>query len=228
MFEDAGTGQGGRFEARGVSLSYFFDDRSSSFRIKHLRRNRLLHSMDMREYKNVTPAELARTIEKASQIFALSYSNRESIDLCETVKWNKLRPIVETITTMAGLSHTLKQEDYTAFTDFFVRQYGISHFDIEDLPGTAKARRLFASRLASAHDHRVKACAFSLHELLRELSERIVKDAVVMEYNSTMRHSAQILLNLSVRLAMIGHIMDESFIPGCRDFKGNSILITIN
>jgi len=162
-------------------------------------------------------------IEKTGQIFALTYSNNTSIDLCETVRANKMPVIMRNIVRVAFLCYALSEEDFLTFRKKFLADYSIRDIQIirskrkifKDIP--------FRVEFRSVHNNSISSRAESLPSLLSTLSRKILQDMAIREYRLSMKDSAQTLVQTSARLAKIAHIVDDDFIPKLLIHK-NSIM----
>lgn len=210
------TGCGDGFKARGTSLYYHYDPELMSLDIHRPKKNKesLLHRINTEVLGVNNPIEFAGTTEKASQIFALTYSDHTSINLCEAVHKAKLTPIVGTVVATAKLACDLTNDRLIPVTDFFLNNYDIGAMNLEKIENSRSDDYAFyRSRLESIHGNSITVCAQTLHTLMLNMSERVLRDIVVLEYGNHKRESAQTLLQISARLASLSRILDKSFRP---------------
>ncbi|MCB1783432.1 MAG: hypothetical protein KDI13_05500 [Alphaproteobacteria bacterium] len=211
------TGDGEGFEARGASLFYSYDALLSSLDIHKPQKQKtssLLYRVDMKMLPpESTPVFLANTTEKAAQIFALAYSDQNSIDICKTIHRTRLTPILSTVVTTAKLACELKNDRFTTFTDFFAQHYDINKLQIDKIQSKIAKDNFYRASIQSVHSNTASVAAADIHTLLQALSERILRDVVVFEYDGEKRKSAQTLLQISARLAAIARIIDENYTP---------------
>lgn len=211
----------GSFVAWGIGFAYCYEPKRNVLNISDARSKKPLFYVDCKNQPLAAGAcDYAIFFEKATQINALILSNNSTVDLSELLDDRRLAAILEDSANLARYAYSLKQEDFKRFESDFCKNFTLKRLEIKK-PKTLYPRdSSYFAKLKTLNNNVITSQKRSLHKILADLSERTLRDLIAVEFGYHFQHSTYDLLTVSSKLAIIGHILDERFIPAQRIKSG--------
>ncbi len=207
------TCHNGSFEAWGVGFHYKYNAPANSLSVFKPENAWGMLDISLPRKIEENPVLFVQHLEKVSQIKSLILSNNETIRLCETIVPDKLSAIAKSVSRLALTSFDARPEKLARFARAMQRQYQLGSVDIQHKEASDPKNTFFRTMITTKAGHKTEASAPSLHGLLRDMSEKIVRDLMTHEFGASFQGSADRLLVLSSRLSIIARILDESYQP---------------
>jgi hypothetical protein len=203
----------GSFEAWGVGFHYKYDAPSNSLSVFKPENAWGMLDISLPRKIEENPMLFVQHLEKVSQIKSLILSNNETVRLCETIVPDKLSAIAKSVSRLALSSFDARPEKLARFAKAMQRQYLLQSVEMNYINARDVKNAFFTASITTKKGNRTDASAASISLLLRELSEKIVRDLMTREFGSAHQGSADRLLVLSSRLSIISRILDENYTP---------------
>lgn len=203
----------GSFIAWGVGLEYEYDVNSSVLNIVHSRKNKPLIYIDCDSRLSEDPLGFTSALEKATQINALVFSNKTSVDLSDILKERHLKIMLETAALQASYSFDLEKEDYNLFEERFCKNYCLRKIRVHKCIDNEKDTAYFRGELQTRTQNSIQTCGAKLYSVIKGLSNKTVNDLLSQEYGHPSQQDAQNLLAVSSNLSLISKVLDKNFHP---------------
>lgn len=214
------TDEKGSFDAWGSGLKYVYESEKKRLRILSTRnRKRPLLEIPFDHDGFDNPYAYVRDVNKATQIYAMMISNNETVNLEELLSDKRLTSILQSSVRIAKYSHYLKTEDFYLFAEHFCEHFGLRDLKIRRVQSRASKRDVYIGKLRTLRNRSTKAISGSLHQTIKDLSEKTVSELIAEEQWSVRQQDAYNLLSVSTNLATISHILDKRFSPHKRIAK---------
>ncbi len=202
----------GSFEAWGTGFLYRYNAPSNNLSVLLPRQNTHLIDVDLKEF-SVDALSYTQYLEKATQINALMFSNSATIDLTETFDPRRLRPITRNAAVFAGYALNLEQRHFHHFSLRFRETCALEEIYIDSLYKQEPDVEYFKGYVKTRQGNAVSAGGPSIADVLLHLSEKILRDLIVMEPEESRRSNSNDLLGASFKLSTTSRILDENFLP---------------
>lgn len=206
----------GTFKAWGAGFSYEYLAELNTLKITRAEKDYALAHIKFDKYISKDPLSFVKALDKTSQIKALMLSNNETINLTETIDEARLGALMKSAAKISRHAYDLNFRNFSRFSRQFAKEFNLKHFKIKRFRAGSAENMFFVARVETQHENSVSVRACSLEGMLSSLSDRTVRDLITMEFGHQFEKSAFNLLNLSAKLATIGHIVDENFDPAKR------------
>ncbi|HBR68564.1 MAG TPA: hypothetical protein DEA55_04220 [Rhodospirillaceae bacterium] len=211
-FSHCETDSLGSFDARGTGFLYSYSARNNNLGIHLPRDNAHLIDIDLKEF-SVDALSYTQYLEKATQINALMFSNSATIDLTETFDPRRLRPITRNAAVFAGYALNLEQRRFHHFSLRFRESCALEEIYIDSLYRQEPDVEYFKGYVKTRQGNAVSAGGQSVADVLLGLSEKILRDLIVMEPEESRRNSSNDLLGASFKLSTTSRILDKNYLP---------------
>ena len=207
------TGSRGSFEAWGMGFSYQYNPEELVLDVRDSRKSKPLLYIDFDQPLSKNPFLYIETLEKTTQIKALMFSNNITNDLSEIFDDSRLVAILEEAARLGRYSFDLKQNKFYRFGHFFCEDLRLKRIQIKHISGIDPKDSFYVAKLKTEHDNVVSSRACTLHGVMKDLSDKTLRDLITAEFGHQFDGSAHNLLTVSSKLATISHILDERFVP---------------
>ncbi|MGB0720217.1 MAG: hypothetical protein ACPGRX_07070, partial [Bdellovibrionales bacterium] len=194
-------------------LDYHYNARNWNLDILRRDKAKALARLDFDRSLSRDPLSYIASLEKATQIKALMYSNNTTINIAETLDSAKLSPILQSSAMLSRYAYDLRHGHYERFCEAFAEEYTLKGVKIREFVSKDKKNDFYVARIQTIHDNSVCVRGCTLSAVMAALSERAIRDLITMEFGHKFEASAQNLLRASTRLSKLSWILDDNFSP---------------
>ncbi len=213
------TDNSGSFDAYGAGFTYKYHSNEQSLTILRAHDCKAINTIALDSRSSCDVRAYIDDINKATQIYALMFSNNTQIELVEILKGPRLKSIVKNAARLARYSYDLKSYDFPRFTEKFCTHFSLKDIEVRKIYGRTKEEDFYVAKIKTKKDNAAAAISESLHGIMKDLSEKTVQDLIVAEYGGFNQREAQNLLTVSTNLATISRILNTEFSPHRRIAK---------
>lgn len=209
------TGAHGSFTAWGSGFLYNYKAETNTLKVHHCDRQRALASLKFDYRLARQPLAYVVSLDKTNQIHALMFSNNATLNLTETMDLTRIKVMVDATARLSRYAYDLSCGDLYRFTTAFAADFNLHHVEIRHFaPNTASGNAAFyAATIQTQHHNAITVRGHNLVRLTGQMAERTLHDLITMETGHFYSNSAQNLLNMASKLALISQILDEDFVP---------------
>ncbi|HOO81805.1 MAG TPA: hypothetical protein PK513_04830 [Alphaproteobacteria bacterium] len=104
-------------------------------------------------------------------------------------------------------------KDFDHFSTLFCRDFNLKSLIIKRLSSDSQEKSFYLASITTQHNNSVCARSDNLSGLTTLLSNKILSDLIAVEFGLNRDSSAQNLLGAASKLATIGRVLDNNFIP---------------
>lgn len=203
----------GSFVAWGIGFKYGYDAAASVLKVTNARKQKPLTYIDFDDDMMSDPLGFTAALEKATQISALAFSNEQHLDLTELLGEMHLKVMLETSAMQARYSFDLEKENFERFERNFCDEYILSRLQFHKCENKNSNTLYYKGELETKNRNTVYCHHNHLHSVLKELSNKSLRDLMARECNYRSPATAQNLLAVSSNLHVISQILNKNMNP---------------
>ena len=159
------------------------------------------------------PVAYARLLDKACQIKALMYSGNTCNNMSTLLEESRLRIMLKNAARLSRYAYDLEQNHLERFATFFAADSELKCVKVKEFTSRDGTRNFFVGRVYTKNDNSISVRACTLTGLTAALSDRTLRDLIMMEFGHRFEASAHNLMTAATKLASISMILDENFVP---------------
>ena len=204
----------GSFKAWGSEFRYDYNKNKSALDILHQDTEGLLARLKLDQDVSSNALSYVQLVEKASQINALMFSNNATVKLMDTMRLERLQPIIKNIVKLSRHAYDLQTLNLDRFCHFFADEFDLQSVKIKKFTSRNENNSaFFIARMLTHHDNGISVRACTMTGIMAAMSDRTLRDLITMEFGHRFKGSAHNLLNASSKLSSLSYILDENFVP---------------
>ncbi len=203
----------GSFTVRGTGFRFNYDADDQLLHITSFDKKRALARLKLDQYLAKDPLAYVESFDKTNQIKALMYSNNATINLAETMDYERINSLIKITARISRCAFDLQTKNFKRFSRVFCKDFDLKNVKIKKFTSSYQSNELYLARIQTHYNNSVCVRACTLTGLTAALSDRTLRDLITMEFGHNYSNSAHSLLQVSSKLTTISHILDPSFIP---------------
>ena len=203
----------GSFTVWGTGFRFDYEADNNFLNITSLDKKRALAHLKFDKHLAKDPLAYVESLDKTNQIKALMYSNNATINLAETMDYERIASLLKITARISRCAFDLRTKNFDRFSKIFCKDFDLSSMKIKKFTSSHKENEFYLARIQTQYNNSVCVRACTLTGLTAALSDRTLRDLMTMEFGHSHNNSAHSLLNVSAKLSTISHILDQNFIP---------------
>ena len=198
----------GAFKAWGIGLHYEYDESSAILDIVNARGARPILYIDTNHIHQDMVLDYAYMLERVSQLYALNVSNKQTIDITETLNHDRLRPILAQTSKTALRALHLKNKKFRSFNHHINTDFVDYNLLVKKIKQTQYSDGFYSAclktkfgvtvpRIQEIHLHK------ALSSLSAEISNTLIADQMIRASEANLNASLRIATELSLLSAAL-------------------------
>lgn len=212
-FDQTSTDRQGGFVAHGICFDYKYDAAERNLNMRHLIKYESLIDINMDRRILFRPKLYVTFLEKATQIYALIYSQNLSYNIAQTIDEEKLPAILNTIMRAAQRATELQTGNYRFFEKRMCNKFELSKFLINHYNATNGSNGFWTIHIKTKSGQAANIRSNTLHDAIGQIAQKIRHDLFSHEITNRSDKLAYALMTLSTKLMAIEKIIDPDFVP---------------
>ena len=204
----------GSFTSWGSGFKYHYEARDCAIDVTSADGYRALARLKPGSQICCDPFSYVETLNKTNQIKALMYSDNTTTNLADTLDDARLSSLIKITGHISYLAlYGLHCKNFNHFSTLFCRDFNLKSLIIKRLSSDSQEKSFYLASITTQHNNSVCARSDNLSGLTTLLSNKILSDLIAVEFGLNRDSSAQNLLGAASKLATIGRVLDNNFIP---------------
>lgn len=204
----------GSFKAWGVGLHYEFDASSNIIDVHYARLSRPIIYIDTDDVDERMILDYVYMLERVSQLYALNFSNKTSVDITEILSLERLKPIIKQISHSALLGLYLSEHKFSSFNQSFNAEHSDHKLLIKKTRATHQASPYYMACMKTNYgvnipQQRHKNLHIAIERLSSDISTTMITNQIIRSANDHLSAS----LKISSELFLLSMAIDPRLTP---------------
>ncbi len=212
-FDQINTDRQGGFVAHGICFDYKYDAAERNLNMRHLIKYESLIDINLDRRILFRPHLYVTLLEKATQIYALFYSQNLSSNIAQTIDEEKLPAILKSIMRATQRATELETGNYRFFEKRICKRFELSKFLINHYNATNGSNGFWTIHIRTKSGQEANIRSNQLHDAIGQIALKIRHDLFSYEITNRNDKFAYALMTLSTKLMAIEKIIDPHFVP---------------